>query len=81
MTDATTPSNGATGGAMPALSDDILFGARAVALFIYGDDSPKNQRRIYHAGAKLGMPTFQMGSTICARRSTLLKWIEKQEAA
>lgn len=81
MTDTTTPPTGANGEALPALADDMLHGAKAIARFIYGDASPKNQRRIYHAADKLGMPTFNLGVTICARKSTLLKWIAAQEAA
>lgn len=81
MTDMTTPQAGATGGALPALADDMLHGAKAIARFMYGDDGPKNQRRIYHAADKLGLPTFPMGATICARKSSILKWIERQEAA
>lgn len=81
MTDITTRPEGVNGGTVPALADDMLHGAKAIARFIYGDDSDKNTRRIYHAADKLGMPTFQMGATVCARKSTLLKWIEKQEAA
>lgn len=81
MTDTTTPQTGANGEALPPLSEDMLHGAKAIARFMYGDDEPKNQRRIYHASDKLGLPTFTIGTTICARKSTLLKWIAAQEAA
>ncbi|WP_248306929.1 DNA-binding protein [Bosea sp. AAP35] len=66
---------------MPSLSDDLLHGAKAISLFIYGSAYETSTRRIYHAVDKLGLPTFRMGSTICARRSSILKWIERQEAA
>lgn len=81
MTDRTTPQVGANGGAMPALADDMLKGAKAISRFVFGDDSDGNVRRIYHAASKLGLPTFQMGATICARKSSILKWIERQEQA
>lgn len=81
MTDTTTPPTGANGEALPALSDDILVGAKAIATFVYGDANAKNTRRAYHAADKLGMPTFRLGATLCARRSTIMKWIAKQEAA
>lgn len=81
MTDTTTLLAGANGGAVPNLADDMLHGAKAIARFIYGDDSDKNTRRIYHAADKLGLPTFPMGATICARKSSILRWIEKREAA
>ncbi len=81
MTDMTTRPAGANGEALPSLSEDLLHGAKAIAAFIYGEADDKNVRRIYHAADKLGMPTFNMGSTICARRSTILRWIAAQEAA
>jgi hypothetical protein len=81
MTDMTTRPEGVNGEALPPLSQDLLHGAKAIAQFIYGQDDDTNTRRVYHAADKLGMPTFRMGATICARRSTILKWIERQEAA
>lgn len=81
MTDMTTHQAGANGEALPPLSQDLLHGAKAIAVFVYGSDDETSTRRIYHAVDKLGLPTFRMGSTICARRSSILKWIERQEAA
>lgn len=81
MTDMTTRPLSANGGAVPALADDLLSGAKAIALYLYGVDDETATRRVYHAAAKLKLPTFRMGSTICARRSSILKWIERQEAA
>lgn len=81
MTDTTAPLAGANGGAMPALADDLLHGAKAISQFVYGNTEDANVRRIYHAADRLGMPTFRMGATICARRSTIMKWIAAQEAA
>lgn len=81
MTDLTTRQLGANGEALPSLADDLLSGAKAISIFVYGSDDETSTRRIYHAVDKLGLPTFRMGSTICARRSSILKWIERQEAA
>lgn len=79
MTENTLPAMGANGGALPALSDDLLNGAKAIAQFMYGEATITAQRRVYHAAENLGMPTFRIGKTICSRRSTILRWIEEQE--
>ncbi|MEI9986148.1 MAG: hypothetical protein WDN69_25020 [Aliidongia sp.] len=60
-----------------ALSADLLHGAEAIALFMFG--SEKERRKVYHMADKHGLPVFRMGSTICGRKSTLLRWIEEQE--
>lgn len=41
------------------------------------------RRRVYYlttAGCKRPLPHFRLGSQIAARRSTILAWIEQQEA-
>jgi len=68
------------------LAEDLLHGADEIARFIYGDTedektSESNRRRVYHANDKHGLPTFKLGGTMTARRSTILKWIEMQEQA
>lgn len=64
-----------------ALADDLMTGAPAIAEFMFGTDTETNRRRVYHAADKLGLPTFKLGGTVCARRSTILRWIEQQESA
>lgn len=66
-------------GAAPGLGDDLLRGAEAIAAFLFGD--PSQRRRVYHltADARRRMPHFKLGAIICARKSTLLRWIEAQE--
>ena len=71
---------GANGSGLP-LSEDLMTGADAIAVFIFGDASEANRRRVYHAADKLGLPSFKMGGTLCARRSTILRWIEQREKA
>ncbi len=63
-----------------SLSADLMTGAEAIAEFMFGDTSDTSRRRVYHAADKLGLPTFKLGGTLCARRSTILAWIERQEA-
>ncbi|MDP4006398.1 DNA-binding protein [Methylobacterium sp. NEAU K] len=61
------------------LAKDLMTGAEAIARFMFGDASETNKRRVYHAASELGLPTFRIGATLCARRTTILAWITKQE--
>ena len=58
-------------------STDLLRGAKEIALFMYGDR--EKRRKVYHLVATSNLPVFKLGSTICARKSVLLKWIRDQE--
>lgn len=60
------------------LADDLLRGADEIAQYILGD--PRQRRKIYHMAENSRIPTFRLGSMLCARRSTLLRWIAQQEA-
>ncbi len=61
------------------LSDDLLRGADAIAEFVFG--SASHRRKVYYltGDAKVRMPHFKIGSVLCARKSTLVAWIERQE--
>lgn len=59
------------------LSEDLPEGADAIASFIFGN--PNMRRKVYRLAQDKKFPVFRMGSKICARRSTLLRWIEAQE--
>jgi len=61
------------------LASDILHGADQIAKFLYGDE--RQRRKVYHLADKENLPVFRLGTTICARKSTLLRWIEEQEQA
>jgi hypothetical protein len=48
-------------------------------------DSPGGVRSVYRIAtevrASLRLPTFKLGAnTLCARKSSILQWIERQEA-
>lgn len=58
------------------ISADLLRGADAIAAFL---GFPR--RAIYHAVSKGHLPSFRIGETVCARKSTLTAWIQKQEGA
>jgi hypothetical protein len=60
----------------PEFSQDLLRGADSIARFLFGD---RQRRRVYHLVTTSNLPVFKLGSTICARRSVLLKWIKDQE--
>jgi hypothetical protein len=55
---------------------DVLYGVPAIALHLRLKD-----RQVYHLKAVHKLPTFKIGKTVCARRSTLATWIAQREAA
>jgi predicted DNA-binding transcriptional regulator AlpA len=62
-----------------ALSNDLLEGSEAIAAFM-----GVTQRTVYRLSTEvpphLRLPTFKLGSNVlCARRSSILRWIERQE--
>ena len=59
------------------LSDDLLQGAGAIAEFMFGN--ARKRRQVYHLAQTTCLPVFKLGATLCARRSTLLAYIEAQE--
>lgn len=63
--------------AHPSLDHDVMRGAEVIAEFIYGDR--RHRRRIYHLIETSQLPHFKLGALVCARKSTLLAWIEQQE--
>lgn len=56
------------------LSDDIVIGADAIAAFV-----GLTRRQVYGCVARGTMPIFKIGALVCARRSSILLWIEEQE--
>lgn len=55
---------------------DLLHGVAAIA-----DHLSMTRKQVYHLHDRGQLPTFKMGRTVCARRSTLAKHFEAQEAA
>lgn len=62
---------------MIPLGSDLLRGADQIAEFMFG--TPTERRKIYHLAETSKIPVFRLGALLCARRSTLLTWIEAQE--
>jgi hypothetical protein len=61
------------------LSGELLEGAGALAVFLYG--SFKERRKIYPLVKGQRLPIFRIGKKICARKSTLRAWVIEQEKA
>lgn len=61
-----------------ALAGDVLYGADAIAEFMFG--SKDSRRAVYNLIQGKSIPHFRIGATICARKSVLLAWIGEQEA-
>lgn len=59
------------------VADDLMQGAGKIALFLFG--SKEQARKFYYLEEKGEIPTFRLGSTICARKSTIRSWIEERE--
>lgn len=55
---------------------DLLYGVDAIASHL-----ALTKRQALHLHEKGEIPTFKMGRTVCARRSTLAKHFASQEAA
>lgn len=71
--DPPTPSRSHPG----TLAPDLLRGAEEIAAFLYG--SGRERRNVYHLVETASLPHFRLGNLVCARRTTLLAWIENQE--
>jgi hypothetical protein len=57
-------------------SADIIYGARAVAKWLFDDDSDPGRKRIYYLnGIKSGVPFFKTGNTICLSKSAYQSWV------
>jgi hypothetical protein len=55
---------------------DLLYGVAAIAGHLQ-----LSRKQVYHLHDKGDLPTFKVGATVCARRSTLAKHFAAQEAA
>lgn len=58
---------------------DIIHGADAIAEVMFGDSSRNNIRRVYYLARTKAIPAFKLGSSICARRDTLIQAIGAQK--
>lgn len=58
------------------ISGDLLMGAPAIARFL-----GVSQRQVYRLVYDKIAPSFKLGGTVAARRSTLTAWLAEQERA
>lgn len=72
------PATGTLAQNRETLADDLLLGAEAIADFLFGDSGKR--RQVYHLAQTNQLPIFKLGASLCARRSTLVTWIQAQEA-
>lgn len=70
------PANG-SGCPESSLAEDLLRGADKIAEFIFGETSSALRQRVYRLRDEA--PLFPLGRELCARKSTLLKWIAERE--
>jgi hypothetical protein len=63
------------------LADDLLIGAGAIAKEVFGADTKRDRRRIYHLHETGALPTFFLGGQLALRLSALSKKIDESERA
>jgi hypothetical protein len=78
LPDSSTPARPQPTGP-PDLAEDLLYGAAAIAAFMFGD---KDERRKVYGLIESGeIPVFRLGTTVCARKSSIFRAIAAREAA
>lgn len=55
---------------------DLIYGAAAIGAVL-----GLSRRQIYHLCESGLLPAFKIGSTVCARRSSLIAWLQNLETA
>ena len=65
--------------AEPPLADDLLTGAAAIAVYVFGSEAER--RRVYWLADTGQLPVFRIGSILCARKSRILRAVEQHERA
>ena len=56
---------------MDGLAEDLLLGGGAIARELFGEDTRKNRRKVYHLHELGLLGLFKCGSQVAARRSTM----------
>ncbi len=57
-------------------SGDLLEGAAAIAIFLYGEGTHARRAR---TAIRQGLPVFRLGNRLLARRSVISAWVADQE--
>lgn len=53
---------------------DLLYGVEAIARYLN-----MTTAQVYHLHGDRKMPTFKMGKKVCARKASLITWLEAME--
>jgi hypothetical protein len=53
------------------LADDLLLGAKAIAIYVFGDGDKRHRRKIYHRHEKREWPIWKQGQDLASRKSLL----------
>ena len=62
------------------IADDILRGARQIAMFMFEKDDEKHCKKVFYWVSRKRLPVFRMaGGGIWARKSVIIAWIAEQE--
>jgi hypothetical protein len=74
-------------GGPPTFADDLLYGAAAIATFMFGDKGDeedrkkKNRRKIYALAENGHIPFFYIGKILCSRKSSIVNSVAARERA
>jgi len=67
--------------AADSLAGDLLTGAKAIALCIYGTDDATARSRVYRLAETGRLPIFRVGRLLTARKSELQAALSADKAA
>lgn len=63
---------------------DLIFGAPAIARWVFGSDAPSNQKQVYYrarqfreSSGRYGMPISRVGSTLVLSKKRFRYWLSK----
>ena len=62
-----------------SLAHDMLIGAEAIAVFMFGNK--RSKKKVFNFVEKKELPVFRLGRSLYARKSVLIAWISEQETA
>jgi hypothetical protein len=69
----------------PDFADDLLRGASAIAEFMFGSRARTETRMVYYLSTEVSgqnrPPFFKLMGRLCARKSTIRRWIAEKEMA
>ena len=63
------------------LANDLLYGADAIARYMFGDDARKYRRRVYYLVSQGYLPVTRLGDEIIGRKSEIERRLSAERAA